>query len=280
VVITFVVAIVVIRLLLAMANSPDAWRPLVRAAAYWREKRYQEAGAIYAQLVRRHPDQGTAWVGLARVQHRLHRYAEALEAWDRALAFFSTTGPDQYKMLAFRGNTLTAMHRDEEALAAFDQALTEAPRNAQIWTCKAQVLEHAGRHTEALQAVAMAQDAQAPWSTPYQRAWAAYIAADALNGLGRHAEALEAALRALARPNLGIDTAHARLAQATALRALGRLTEAQTAAEQGLVDVARQVAEDPNDESTWTIKAGLLRVLGREADAAAAAAHAQALIAG
>ena len=74
----------------------------------------------------------------------LGRLEEALEAYDQAISldFWS----DQAWIA--KGNALDSLGRHEEALRAFDQAIVNNPRNYYPWLGKGQALNSSGHHVE------------------------------------------------------------------------------------------------------------------------------------
>lgn len=275
---------VVALLLLALASAYLArrrasWRLDERAVAALVGMHNQEASALFTRLVDRHPQWDAAWYGQAYALLALDQHVRALDACEQALALVSTPGQNRASVLTLRGMILGTMRRDDEALATLERALADVPRDARAWTYTADVLARTGRYEEALEAVAHAEDPHATSTSPSQRTWVAGVAAETLNALGRPQEALEAAERSLAHTPRTYQ-ARACRAQAEALSQLGRSAEAQQAAELGLEAVEHQLAEGAEDQRAWEIKADLLRLLGREAEAAVAATQALALAVG
>lgn len=124
----------------------------------------------------------------------LGRLDEAIAAYDRAI----TLKPDLSWAWARKGRTLRLLRRYDEALTCYDQALKLQPRYAWAWRGKGMVLEMSGDLAQALEC--------------YQKAatfdpidiWNWYNQADMLGALNRIPEAIEALESALR-----IDPSHA-----------------------------------------------------------------------
>lgn len=107
------------------------------------------------------------------------RYAEALTAYDRALAL----RPKSPAILLNRGNVLFELHCYPEALANYDAALEREPDNALLWNNRANTLAELGRNADALVSFNRAVESQ-------QSYFPALIGrADLLGRMSRDAEA-------------------------------------------------------------------------------------------
>jgi tetratricopeptide (TPR) repeat protein len=183
--------------------------------------------------------------------------------------------PQDANVWAYKADALAALRRDDEALAAFARAIQLAPHSAALLAAQGYALERAGHHAEALESCERAL--QEKRISPPVRASALSTLATALGALGRYSEALTAAEQAI---NLKQHpTIRAWLAKAVALQGLGRSDEAQTTATRGLDEAERLLAEEPTHLVAWETIAALLRLMGRDAEAESAAAHVRELIA-
>ena len=179
------------------------------------------AAKIAADLL---PDSGSAWQAYADALEKAGRLKAALAAYDKAVAL----DPGNIVAHLGRGITLQTLDRFQEALAAFDQALTLPGNDA----------AHLGRGI-ALQALGRPQDALAAYDqalTIMPRRTAAHIGRGAaLQDLGRFQEALAAFDQALALdPNSTIYSIAVHGGRGKALLHLGHFQEALAAYDQVL----------------------------------------------
>lgn len=176
---------------------------------------FEEALAAYDRALALDPNYANAWNGKGSALRSLGHYEEALVAYDRALDLsptdahtwngkgntFSVLGRDgelgelldfdTNLAIKFRGtDALRSQGRYEEALAAYDRALTLNPNFAAAWRNKGNALNDLKRYEEALAACENAL-ALEPQSAHGWRGKAV-----ALKGLGREAEAQDARARA------------------------------------------------------------------------------------
>ena len=156
---------------------------LKRAVELHRQGNPEQAGALYADILRAqpgHPDalhllgvtetqagraeSGLAWIAksLAANPHQpvaianqgnaylaLNRPGEALASYERSLQL----APDYPLALFGRGNALAALGRPAEALSSFEGALRAAPEFAQAHLGRGRALLALGRHAEALRSI-------------------------------------------------------------------------------------------------------------------------------
>lgn len=154
------------------------------------EGRNGEALAAFDEVTRLEPRMPDGHYNRARVLHRLSRAGEALSALD--LAQHAAGGPG-VAMLQLRGTVLADLGRFDEALAATDAALSQAPTRAALFHNKATILQRRHRPAQALQAHERAQ------ALGLDAADAHYNLGNTLQSLGRYDEAVAAYRRALAR---------------------------------------------------------------------------------
>ena len=157
--------------------------------------------------------------------------AEMLERTLRLLALTPTGQPaapvapqpsESVDDLLTQGRALTAQKRWAEALPFFERATDRAPSNAFAWFCKGNALYDLQRNEEAL----VAYDHALALGPALTDAFVWNNKGNALNALQRNEEALVAYDHALA---LDPTLAAAWYGKAIALRALGRVAEAEAA---------------------------------------------------
>jgi len=237
----------------ALALRPnDADMLYNRGLALLRLGRLEEALAAGVAL-RADPHSNAASFSKASLLLALGKSAEALAAFE--LNFDATDARDWNG----KGNSLTALHRYDEVLTAYDQAATRDPNNPVIWRNKADVLyENLHRYDDALAAI---QRATSLDETSI-RGWTT-ILGDVQRVLGNLDEAHAAYERALAiEPTDSLDW----FSCGRALAGLDRHDDALTAFDQSL-------AVNPNDADVWRAKARSLRALGRDVEADAVQAR-------
>ncbi len=129
------------------ANSENLWSYTIQASADFRafnnlgrvrmeQNRWEDAERLF-KLGSRQPNI-QSWDGLTAVYYKTGRYAEALQANDKALALYERRAklerelaPLQLAELQYkRGSVLLAQGRIEEAIEAFEAALRLDPRHA------------------------------------------------------------------------------------------------------------------------------------------------------
>jgi tetratricopeptide (TPR) repeat protein len=216
--------------------------------------RYDEAVTAYDEALACNPIDVDIWIRRAYVLNALDRYDEALLAIENALI----QRPDDADIWFQKGYTLEALHRYAEAVSAYDQAATRDPNDPVIWRNKAKVLyENLHRYDDALAAI---QRATSLDETSI-RGWT--ILGDVQRALGHLDEATAAYERALAiEPSDSLGW----FSRGRAFAGLDRHDDALTAFDQSL-------AVDPNDAAVWRAKGRSLRALGRDVEANAVQAR-------
>lgn len=131
---------------MALGDSIELQSLLERAGKLTDEGHHGEAAELYLGLCRSHPENVTAWIGLAVALLRQQRFLECVEAAASALALDSSQ-PRPYLIAAA---ALTHMDRHDNALRAADAALALAPDDPKALNSKASVLLNLGRLAEAL----------------------------------------------------------------------------------------------------------------------------------
>jgi tetratricopeptide (TPR) repeat protein len=175
------------------------------------------------------------------------RYQKALAAYEQALAL----APKNAEILTQKGNVLYDLHQPGEALSAYEQALALDSLSAGIWNNKGNALAALQRNEEALTAYeqGLALDPQAAdiWNNK----------GTVLQSLYQPDEALVAYEQAL-----GLDPGYAVAwnNKGIVLQQLQRPEEALAAYEQAL-------ALDPGDADVWNNMIEVFKQLGRTAEA-------------
>jgi tetratricopeptide (TPR) repeat protein len=135
---------------------------------------------------------------------------------------------------------------------------------------KAYILQRSGDNEQALIAAEKALYRGDISLTSEWRGMTLIAKAGAQNSLGSYEDAVETAREAV---RFAPESSTIWVVQANALAHLGRETESQAAAQQGLANVEVQIADDPERVECWENKSALLRCLGRTDDAEAAEAQ-------
>src|SRR5260370_857605 len=84
------------------------------------------------------------WIARGLELGESERFAEAVEAYDRALAL----EPDNAETWTLKGGALADAERFDEALVAYDRALALDPDEASLWLFKGNVLAELEREPE------------------------------------------------------------------------------------------------------------------------------------
>lgn len=261
---------------------------LDEAQRLYRQRRFDEALAVYSKVLAVNGANALAWQGAGLAHGQRGQHKRALEAFDRALEL----NPLLVTSLIGKATALSKLGRYQEALAAFERALQLEPNNAAAWNGKGAALNVLRRPNEALNAFDMAlrfdpQMVQA-WNNKglvlyetgrYVEAQKAYQEALDLDpqsavacfGVGQALYAqrkLRPALRMFEQA-LRIDDrfAEAWNRRGNVLDELGDTTAA-------LQSYDRALGLDNHMAAAWNGKAGILRQLGRYYDALAAYKHA------
>ncbi|MFI6323913.1 tetratricopeptide repeat protein [Nonomuraea sp. NPDC050556] len=120
---------------------------LARAATLRGEDRHEEARSVLAALAEQHPDDGEVARAAAYVHDYLGLEHEAVPYYERALELGSE---DRIGVLTGFGSTLRVIGRYADALAIFDQGLTEFPGDPALRAFRTMALHNLGRDREAI----------------------------------------------------------------------------------------------------------------------------------
>lgn len=128
--------------------------PLTQAmqwVAYGKEleqtKQYEQAVAVYAEGLKRFPQNFRLWHEQGLTLAKLQRFEEAIASYDRAYEL----RPRDPNLAHERGDTLLQLGRYEEAITAFDVYLKYTPGSEHIRSDRGYALYQLGRYEEALQ---------------------------------------------------------------------------------------------------------------------------------
>ena len=183
------------------------------------------------------------WIREGNVLENLNRDEEALAAYEQAIRLH----PDDANYKNNKGNALSDLKRYEEALAAYEQAISLDPDDANYKNNKGIALENLKRHEEALDAFEQAISLDPNFALAYNNKGIA------LNELKRYEEALVAYEQAISLDPNFADYYHNK---GTTLNDLKRYKEALAAFEQA-------ISRDHNDAHAYTGKYRAIRGLKR-----------------
>jgi tetratricopeptide (TPR) repeat protein len=180
-------------------------------------KQYESAIAVYAEGLKRFPNNFRLWHEQGLAFAKLQRFEEAIASYDRAYEL----RPQEPNLAHERGDTLLQLERYEEAIAAFDVFLKYTPDSAHILADRGYALYCLGRYEEALQWLNPIVQSQPRDRSALQHAHYYQIAS--LWQLGELEAALQSYQQAIQRyPNSSFQTQQAALRQQIA-----RLTQTQ-----------------------------------------------------
>ncbi|NEQ76767.1 MAG: tetratricopeptide repeat protein, partial [Okeania sp. SIO2C9] len=89
--------------------------------------RFDEAEAVFQQLIEKYPHQPQGYEGYARLNHSLGNWNLALERWESAIEKF----PENIGFQVSKGNVLINLSRFDEAEAVFQQLIEKYPHQPQ-----------------------------------------------------------------------------------------------------------------------------------------------------
>jgi len=227
----------------AVDLSPeDGWAHGQLADAYFCLGQYNEALQSF-KLAALHGERAFARTGLARILCGQGRLEEALAAYDQAISEF----PDEPFPHYGRAEVLRQMWKYEEALSAYEEAIRRFPSEATPWCGRAATLKDLGRLVDALRAYSDAIR-DFPEDVVPRDGYA-----DALKEMGQLDQALAAYNENIA---LSAEDCVARCGRAEVLRAKGRFDEALQA-------YADTIEDFPCVPVPYCGKAEVLRDMGK-----------------
>ncbi|MBD0267944.1 MAG: tetratricopeptide repeat protein [Cyanobacteria bacterium Co-bin8] len=274
------------------ASPADAWH--LRGQVLAQQTHHEEALRAYARALRVQDKRSDVLVDRCRSLLALGRYEDGLAACEEATAINQNWGKvTSAQVQHLQGRALAQLGRGEAAIAAFDQARAQDPKNADLWADQGQVLQSLGRYDDALNAFQQAAQIK-PDSSRVLMGQAA-----ALNHLQRHEPALEAIDRALQGDGVWGSFTPSQIwdQQAQALGGVGRYDEGLAAAnraielqpdsaaalnnravilwhleqpEEALASTQKAIKLDPSYAPAWFNQGRLLSTTGEHAQALAA----------
>ncbi len=186
---------------------------LQSALTFHQQGHFDEAEALYREILRLQPCHFNALQLLATIAAQKNNSADAVALFDRALKI----NPDHASSLNNRGNALKELRRYEEALLSYDKALARKPDYAEAHCNRANTLKELKRYEEAVASYDLAITFMPDYADNY------YNRGIALQELSRYEESVASYERAIARKP---DYAEAYFNQGAALRELKRYEEA------------------------------------------------------
>src|SRR5450830_919971 len=109
-------------------------------------RRDEEALQTLEHALRLAPQAADTWYRHAVLLGRLQRPADALHSMQQAIAL----APERLHYRLDLPSVLYSLHRNEDALACVDQVLTQEPRAADAWACRAASLSRLCRYEESI----------------------------------------------------------------------------------------------------------------------------------
>ena len=210
---------------------------------------FVDAVRHYRQVLDTEPAQPDALYYLASAYCGHGEFNRGLEAAQRAVA----ANPQDARCHNLVGRALSCLGRNEEAVAAFAEAIRLKADFAEAYGNRGNALSELGRLPDAIADYNCALDLRPDNVEDLCNCGAAF------DRLGRHQEALDCFDRAL---TLVPDLAPAHFNRATVLMSLGRHREALAAFD-------RNLAITPGSVEAWNNRGNVLKRLGRDAEALA-----------
>lgn len=110
------------------------------------EKKYDEANAVFDQILNKNPDYMPAISGKAEVFKQQEKYDDAVALYDEVLK----RRPDDISALNGKADILTLQGKNDEAVSVYDRVTALNPKSCSAWNAKGEILLKAGRPEEAL----------------------------------------------------------------------------------------------------------------------------------
>ena len=119
-----------------------------------RSGRYEEAISCFESILKRDPENISAYYNKGIILRRLRRWEEALACFDKVLASMPSSPTVWYN------KSLTLFHLDhlQEALEAMDQVTAIEPTRAIAWMSRGKILQGMGRISEAEESFTRAEE--------------------------------------------------------------------------------------------------------------------------
>lgn len=210
-------------------QQAEIW--LIRGDLLVALQQYAKAAASYQQVLRLQPETASVQVKRCQVFTELNQTDDAVAACDRAIAL-DKNWEEKTPALAWylRGAALKRAGRNQEAIAAFERAVTLLPSYSLAWTDYCRALSELGKQGEAIGACNQALSVNGEWGDR-SAALAWYNRGLALARSGQYEQAIAAYDRALA---INPKDASVWVRQGLVLAQLRRPVEALTAYDQAI----------------------------------------------
>lgn len=187
------------------------------------------------------------WIELGHHHYTLKDFKMAIECFDKALEVGSRYALAQ----TMKGEALSRVGCDENAVANFDKPLEADPRDSFAWTMKGRAMSKLGRNVEAVECFSRAIEADP------RDAFAWTIMGQAMSKVGRYEEAIDCFNRALEADS---RYAFAWRAKGSVMSRIGRDGEAVEFFDKAL-------EANPRDTYAWTRKGLAIFGLGHDEEA-------------
>jgi len=181
--------------------------------------KHDEAIKVFDEAIRLDPNDAAAWTSKGDSLYGQGRFDEAIKAFDEAIRLDTNDSVAWY----IKGNALSDLRKYDEAIKAFDEAIRLDPTNTGAWNNKGVAFNAQGKHDEAIKAC----DEAIRLDTNHAATGAALgNKGSALISQGKYDDAIKTCDEAI---RLDPSNFGAWSNKGTALRALGRTTEADAA---------------------------------------------------
>ncbi|MBK1989479.1 tetratricopeptide repeat protein [Sphaerospermopsis aphanizomenoides BCCUSP55] len=228
-------------------NSQNATELYNQGNTLLQLQRYEDALAIYEQVVNIKPTYPQGWYGQGKALFKLKKYQESLIAYDKAIQL----QPDYLEAWTDRGLVLASLQRYSEAISAFDQALQIKDDYPVLWNAKGDAFRNLHQYNNAIKSYDQAIELQ-PENYDF---W--YKKGLSLQNLQQYDDAITAYTKAI---ELKPDYTAALYNLGNSLVNLNRYEDALKA-------YSQVVQYQPNHDQAWSSKGNILITLRRYTDA-------------
>ena len=223
---------------------------------------YQRALDIVNESIESDPENSSLWASKGLLCHNIGNPKEAANAFERA----TEIDPKDLMSWMMLGVTLSSdLHRYNESILAFDNALQMNPNDKQVLALKADALNASGRRSEACDTYAEAEKLSCSSSASQGETIEYWLKkANEFRYRGSFEESAKAYDKAL---QLDPGNASIWLNKALDLGTIGRENESIRAYETALQLTEDTLKANPRDARAWHRKGQILSNLGRDEDA-------------